>query len=142
MGDADVNSEEGTAGNEDTMTLTPESAGFVAVALLSLILILLGSIGVRLNGIQSKIAVLSRMETKLDLLLKQANIKFDPYANLPREISEAVRAGQKIKAIKLYRNAAEMRPRVSAKKVSGDFSPCAIGMLSSGISGKRQRSPQ
>ena len=28
---------------------------------------------------------------------------WDPYAKVPREIAEAVRAGQKIKAIKLYR---------------------------------------
>jgi Ribosomal protein L7/L12 C-terminal domain len=86
------------------MTLTPESFGSIALVVLGLILIT--SIGARLNGIQSQIAVLFRIEAKLDLLLKQANIKFDPYANVSREIAEAVRAGQKIKAIKLHRQSA------------------------------------
>jgi len=86
------------------MTPTPES--FVLIAFVVLVLILLASIGARLNGIQSRIAVLFRIEAKLDLLLKQANIKFDPYTNVSREIAEAVRAGQKIKAIKLHRQSA------------------------------------
>jgi endonuclease V-like protein UPF0215 family len=86
------------------MTPTPES--FVLIAFVVLCLILLTSIGARLNGIQSRIAMLFRIEAKLDLLLKQANIKFDPYANVSREIAEAVRAGEKIKAIKLYRQSA------------------------------------
>jgi len=83
------------------MTPTPES--FILIAFVVLGLILLATLGARLNGIQSQIAVLFRIEAKLDLLLKQANIKFDPYANVPREIAEAVRTGQKIKAIKLHR---------------------------------------
>jgi len=87
--------------NEGAMTPTAES--FVLIAFVVLVLILLAGIGARLSGIQSRIAVLFRIEAKLDLLLKQANIKFDPYANVSREIAEAVRAGQKIKAIKLHR---------------------------------------
>ena len=86
------------------MILTPESFGLIAFVVL--VLILLTSIGARLNAMQSRIAVLFRIEAKLDLLLKQANIKFDPYANVSREIAEAVRAGEKIKAIKLYRQSA------------------------------------
>jgi Ribosomal protein L7/L12 C-terminal domain len=86
------------------MTWTPtESFGFAALAVLGLIL--LAGIGARLNGIRSRIAVLSRMEAKLDLLLKQANIKFDPYASVPLDIVQALRAGRKIEAIKLYRQA-------------------------------------
>ena len=83
------------------MTLTPES--FVLFAFVVLGLMLLVGIASRLNGIRSQIAVLSRIDAKLDLLLKQANIKFDPYANVSREIAEAVRAGQMIRAIKLHR---------------------------------------
>jgi hypothetical protein len=68
-----------------------------------MLLIGLAGVGVRLAEMRNRMAVLSRVEAKLDLLLKQANIKFDPNANLPHEIAEAVRAGQKINAIKLYR---------------------------------------
>ena len=83
------------------MILTPETFGLIALVVLGVIL--LASVGARVNGMQSRMGVLSRVEAKLDLLLKQANIKFDPYSNLPREVVEALRAGQKIKAIKLYR---------------------------------------
>jgi hypothetical protein len=63
-----------------------------------------GSIAFRLIEMRSRMGtLLYRVEAKLDLLLKQANIKFDPYANVPREIVDAVQAGQKIQAIKLYR---------------------------------------
>jgi ribosomal protein L7/L12 len=84
------------------MTWTPmESFGLAALAAVGLVL--LAGIGARLNGIRSRIAVLSRVEAKLDLLLKQANIKFDPYANVPLDIVQALRGGRKIEAIKLYR---------------------------------------
>ena len=43
---------------------------------------------------------------KLDLLLKQANIKFDPFAHVSDDIVKALRANRKIEAIKLYRQAA------------------------------------
>jgi hypothetical protein len=86
------------------MTPTPET--LVQMIFIVLALILLIGIGARLNVMQSRIGALFRIEAKLDLLLKQANITFDPYANVPREIAEAVRAGQKIKAIKLYRETA------------------------------------
>ena len=84
------------------MTWTPmEGFGLAALAVLGFVL--LTGIGALLNGIRSRIAVLSRVEAKLDLLLKQANIKFDPYANVPLDIVQALRDGKKIDAIKLYR---------------------------------------
>jgi ribosomal protein L7/L12 len=83
------------------MTWTSES--FALAALAVVVLILLAGIGARLNGLRSRIAVLSRVEAKLDLLLKQANIKFDPYASAPLDIVQALREGRKIEAIKLYR---------------------------------------
>jgi len=68
-------------------------------------LILLVAIRIRLDAIQSRIAAVTRVEAKLDLLLKQANIEFDPYAYVSNDIVEALRANQKIEAIKLYRQA-------------------------------------
>jgi hypothetical protein len=83
--------------------MTWTSASFALAALAVVVLILLAGIGARLNGLRSRIAVLSRIEAKLDLLLKQANIKFDPYASVPLDIVQALREGRKIEAIKLYR---------------------------------------
>lgn len=85
------------------MTWTPESFALIAFAVLTLILLVV--IGARLNGFQSRLAVLGRIDAKLDLLLKQANIKYDPYANVSAAVVEAVRSNQKIEAIKLYRQA-------------------------------------
>jgi len=83
--------------------LIPQSLGVIAFLFGGILLLALAGVGVRLVEMRTRMGALSRVEAKLDLLLKQANIKFDPYANLPREIAEAVRAGQKINAIKLYR---------------------------------------
>jgi hypothetical protein len=78
---------------------------FGLVALIALGLILLFTIRVRLKSLQSRIAAVTRVEAKLDLLLKQANIKFDPFAHLSNDIVEALRGNRKIEAIKLYRQA-------------------------------------
>jgi hypothetical protein len=71
-------------------------------------LILMALIDARLNRLKNRLAELSRVEAKLDLLLKQANIRFDPYVNVPPEIAEAVRSGKKILAIKLHRESSGM----------------------------------
>ena len=54
-------------------------------------------------AISKQLGVLSRIESKLDLLLKQAGIKYDPYKNIPSDVADAVRRGAKIEAIKRYR---------------------------------------
>ena len=87
----------------DTMTWTPETIAFAVFAALTLILLVV--IGARLSGFQSRLAALGRIDAKLDLLLKQANIKYDPYANVSAAVVEAVRNNRKIEAIKLYREA-------------------------------------
>ena len=48
---------------------------------------------------------LMRLERKLDLLLKNAGIHYDPAADVPEEVLNALRQGRKIEAIKLYRQA-------------------------------------
>jgi ribosomal protein L7/L12 len=55
--------------------------------------------------IQKQVRALLRIEAKLDLLLKHASIKYDPDGNLPPEVVDAVRSGEKILAIKRYRQA-------------------------------------
>jgi hypothetical protein len=86
------------------MNWTPaETIGLAALIVLGLLL--LAAIRLRLDAIQSRIGAVSRVEAKLDLLLKQANIKFEPYAFVSNDIVEALRANKKIEAIKLYRQA-------------------------------------
>ena len=84
------------------MILNPlDTIGVAALAVVILILIAL--MGARLNDIRGRTAALARIDAKLDLLLKQANIKYDPYRNIAPDVVEAVRAGRKITAIKIYR---------------------------------------
>ena len=76
--------------------------GVVAVLALA-ILGVLGILGARINEIHKRLGVLFRVEAKLDLLLRQANLKFDPYQAVTLEIRQAIQDGKKIEAIKLYR---------------------------------------
>src|ERR1700756_3149460 len=87
-----------------SMTWTPVE--LVAAVSVLIVLLLLAGIRARLEDVRSRLGAISRVEAKLDLLLKQANIKFDPYAGLQREIVDALQAGRKIEAIKRYRQSA------------------------------------
>ncbi|MDF1837431.1 MAG: hypothetical protein P1V35_06170 [Planctomycetota bacterium] len=46
---------------------------------------------------------LVRIENKLDLLLKQAGLTYDPYEALSQSVAAALKSGRKIEAIKQYR---------------------------------------
>jgi Ribosomal protein L7/L12 C-terminal domain len=59
----------------------------------------------RLDSTDRRLRVLSRIDAKLDLLLKQAGIEYHPYTNLPPNVVDALRRGKKIEAIKHYRQA-------------------------------------
>ena len=48
---------------------------------------------------------LARLEAKIDLLLRNAGIEYDPVRDLPPEVRESVQRGAKIEAIKHYRAA-------------------------------------
>ena len=74
----------------------------IAILLIATI-VLVAILGVRFNELQARVGVLYRIEAKLDLLLKQGNLKYDPYGSLPSDIVQAVRDRKKIQAIKLYR---------------------------------------
>jgi ribosomal protein L7/L12 len=50
-------------------------------------------------------ARLTRLEAKVDLLLKQAGLAYDPKAAVPPGVLDALLRGNKIEAIKLYREA-------------------------------------
>ena len=48
---------------------------------------------------------LSRLEAKLDALLKHEGIRFDPFSDCPPAVVDALRRGRKIDAVKAYREA-------------------------------------
>jgi ribosomal protein L7/L12 len=88
------------------MTMLPESIGLIIGGLL--ILVALNAIAARLRAIESRIGALSRVEAKLDLLVQNANLKYDPYSGVSRDVVEALRRREKINAIKLYRQSSEV----------------------------------
>jgi hypothetical protein len=79
---------------ESQMALLILMVSFAALALLVS--------GIR-SGMDKRANMLWRIEAKVDLLLKHSNIEFDPYGNLPREVTDAVGRGEKIRAIKSWR---------------------------------------
>jgi len=59
----------------------------------------------RIVALEKRIGRLSRVEAKLDALLKNAGIDFDPYDAVPKEVGQAIQRRDKIQAIKRYREA-------------------------------------
>ena len=48
---------------------------------------------------------IARLETKIDLLLEHAGLTYEPFKGVPEAVVEALKDGQKILAIKRYREA-------------------------------------
>jgi ribosomal protein L7/L12 len=77
-----------------------ELSAFAAALVVSCLLaMILG----RVASIERQVAALWRVDAKLDLLLKSAGIEYDPHKNLPAQVIESLRRGEKIQAIKHYR---------------------------------------
>jgi len=74
----------------------------VTIAILVLFL-LIALLGKRLTSMEKRLAMLIPIDAKLDLLLKAARLEYDPLGNLPADVVKALQAGQKIEAIKRYR---------------------------------------
>src|SRR5262245_42965894 len=73
----------------------------LAAGCLVLLLLCLAS----LHQLQRRSAALSRVEGKLDLLLAQAGLEYEPLPGVSGDIADALRRGDKILAIKHYRAA-------------------------------------
>lgn len=58
----------------------------------------------RMAALERRLDTLSRLDAKLDALLKHAGIRFDPYGDVPAAVSAALARGEKIEAIKHYRH--------------------------------------
>ena len=78
-----------------------EATASLAAGCLVLLLVSLAALG----RLQQRVAALSRVETKLDLLLANSGVEYDPLGGASPDIAEALRRGDKIGAIKRYRNA-------------------------------------
>jgi ribosomal protein L7/L12 len=89
------------------------------LALLLVVLFLLAGLRYGLDRVQARVAALSRLEAKIDLLLKHAGIAFDPYAEVAADVAQAVRVGEKIRAIKLHRSATGIGLREAKEYVEG-----------------------
>lgn len=75
----------------------PFLLGVVVASLIAAAIIL------RLPSRERDSQTLSRLEGKLDALLKHQGVRFDPYSDLPGPVLDALRRGKKIEAIKEYR---------------------------------------
>ena len=80
-----------------------EIAAFLAAILIVLTLYRLFVLEQRVGRLSPLESKLSRLEAKVDVLLKHAGIAYDPYENLSDEVIRAVQQGEKIQAIKHYR---------------------------------------
>jgi hypothetical protein len=81
-----------------------EATALLAILILVLFL-LIAVLARRLISMENRLAKLILIDAKLDLLLKAERLEYDPLAQLPSEVVKALQAGQKIKAIKHYREA-------------------------------------
>ena len=59
----------------------------------------------RLGAIERRLRNLTRLEAKVDALLAHSGVTFDPYREVPPGVEEALSGGQRILAIKRYREA-------------------------------------
>jgi ribosomal protein L7/L12 len=76
-----------------------DTGAALALATVGLVLVVL----LKFFQLENRLAVLTRIEAKLDLLVRNAGLQYDPYSDLPAPVVEALRRGAKIDAIKHYR---------------------------------------
>jgi hypothetical protein len=74
------------------------------MSLYGFIVFLLSVLIMKVNGLQKRATAVTRVERKVDLLLKEAGIEFDPWSNIPAAILEAAESGNSMLAARLYRD--------------------------------------
>lgn len=77
----------------------------VDVVSLVAILALTLAVMARFAILSSRVDAIARVEAKLDTLLAQLDVKYDPVGDLPADVQDALDRGQKIEAIKRLRQA-------------------------------------
>lgn len=58
---------------------------------------------IRLSALEQRLNRLSRLDAKVDALLNDASIRFDPFRDVPADVREALERGETIAAIKRFR---------------------------------------
>jgi hypothetical protein len=58
---------------------------------------------IRLSTLERRLDRLSRLDAKIDALLKNAGIHFDPFRDVPSDVREALERGETIVAITRFR---------------------------------------
>jgi hypothetical protein len=59
----------------------------------------------RLAAVERRLNRLSRLDAKVDALLRQAGIEFDPFQGVPADVQDALERGETILAIRRFRQA-------------------------------------
>ena len=73
----------------------------------------------RLSALERRVAALAGLDGKIDALLKHAGIEYNPYDSLPEDVVRAIKRGEKVEAIKLYRAATGVGLREAKEFVEG-----------------------
>jgi ribosomal protein L7/L12 len=60
---------------------------------------------VRLSALERRINRLSRLDAKIDALLRHSGVEFDEFHDVPADVREALERGETILAIKRFRQA-------------------------------------
>jgi hypothetical protein len=81
-----------------------EQTTLIVVLILGLFVVI-AILGARLNAIERRLGRLAGMDAKQDFLLAHFGLTYDPYKNVPPAVADALRRGNKIEAIKRYREA-------------------------------------
>jgi len=74
-----------------------------AVVVAGLIGIGLALVSIKFTALERRLNRLSRVDAKLDALLKHAGVRFDEYQDVPADVREALDRGETILAIKRFR---------------------------------------
>ncbi len=80
----------------------PVNAYYVLVAALALVAAL---VRIGLSSISARLDRLSRIEGKIDKLLEELDVRYDPVGGVPADVVAALDRGEKIEAIKRLRAA-------------------------------------
>jgi ribosomal protein L7/L12 len=59
----------------------------------------------RLSAVERRLSRLSRLDAKVDALLRNSGIQFDEFQDVPADVREALQRGETILAIKRFRQA-------------------------------------
>jgi hypothetical protein len=98
-----------------SMEIAVEQAYFWAFAGIAFVLLLLWAR--QLDELRRRGRALGRIEMKLDLLMQQAGVTFEPYRGLPPAAVAALMRDQKITAIKHYRAATNASLREAKQRI-------------------------